>query len=132
MITIKEIAALAQVSPSTVSNVLHGRSHKMREDTLKLVKKIIQEYNYISNMSGRTLGRYGSKIIVVVMNYVRRDELNAMQDPFLRDIISALEHEIRSAGFFLMLYISANGNYSVDPLNSACLSKILQNYYIYI
>ncbi|MDR0628839.1 MAG: LacI family transcriptional regulator [Treponema sp.] len=31
-----------------------------------------------------------------------------MQDPFLRDIISALEHEIRSAGFFLMLYISAN------------------------
>lgn len=108
MITIKEIAALAQVSPSTVSNVLQGRSHKMRADTLKRVKKLIKEYNYIANMSGRTLGRYGSKIIAVVMNYVRRDELNAMQDPFLGGIIGALEHEIRSAGFFLMLYISAN------------------------
>ncbi|MDR1987085.1 MAG: LacI family transcriptional regulator [Treponema sp.] len=108
MITIKEIAALAQVSPSTVSNVLHGRSHKMKADTLKRVKQIIKEYNYISNMSGRTLGRYGSKIIAVVMNYVRRDELNAMQDPFLGGILGALEHEIRTAGFFLMLYISAN------------------------
>jgi LacI family transcriptional regulator len=108
MITIKEIAALAQVSPTTVSNVLHGRSHKMKEDTMKRIKKIIQEYNYISNMSGRTLGRYGSKIIAVVMNYVRRDELNPMQDPFIGSIIGALEHEIRSAGFFLMLYISAN------------------------
>jgi LacI family transcriptional regulator len=108
MITIKEIAALAQVSPSTVSNVLHGRSHKMMEATLKRVQTIIREHNYVSNMSGRTLGRYGSKIIAVVMNYTRRNELNAMQDPFLGGIIGTLEHEIRSAGFFLMLYISAD------------------------
>jgi LacI family transcriptional regulator len=107
MLSIKKIAALAGVSPSTVSNALHGRSHKMKAETLERVRKLIDENNYVSNMSGRTLGRYGSKIIAVVINYERRDELNAMQDPFLGEIIGALEHEIRTAGFFLMLYISA-------------------------
>lgn len=108
MITIKEIAQLAKVSPSTVSNVLHGREHKMKTNTLERVRTVIKENNYVSNMSGRTLGRYGSKIIAVVMNYKWRDELNAMQQPFLGEILGSLEHEIRTCGYFMMLYISAN------------------------
>jgi LacI family transcriptional regulator len=108
MITIKQIAEIAGVSPSTVSNVLQGRIHKMTKETLERVRQTINENNYVSNMSGRMLGRYGSKLIGVVMNYDRRDEVNAMQDPFLGGIIGDLEHEIRNAGYFMMLYISGN------------------------
>jgi LacI family transcriptional regulator len=108
MITINEIARLAGVSPTTVSNVLHGRTAKMAPETLERVRRLIKENNYVSNMSGRTLGRYGSKIIGVIRNYERRDEINAIQDPFFSEIIGALEHEIRHRGYFMMLYISAD------------------------
>jgi LacI family transcriptional regulator len=108
MITIKHIAEIAGVRSSTVSNVLQGRIHKMTQETLERVRQAISENNYVSNMSGRMLGRYGSKLIAVVMNFDRRDEINAMQDPFLGGIIGDLEHEIRKAGYFMMLYISGN------------------------
>lgn len=108
MITIKQIAEIAGVSPSTVSNVLQGRTHKMTKETLERVRQVINENDYVSNMSGRTLGRYGSKLIGVVMNFDQRDEVNAIQDPFWGGIIGDLEHEIRNAGYFMMLYISRN------------------------
>ncbi|MDR2619093.1 MAG: LacI family DNA-binding transcriptional regulator, partial [Treponema sp.] len=81
MITIKQIAEIAGVSPSTVSNVLQGRTHKMTKETLERVRQVISENDYVSNMSGRTLGRYGSKLIGVVMNFDQRDEVNAIKDP---------------------------------------------------
>jgi LacI family transcriptional regulator len=80
----------------------------MTKETLERVRRAITENNYVSNMSGRMLGRYGSKLIGVVMNFDRRDEVNAMQDPFWGGIIGDLEHEIRKAGYFMMLYISGN------------------------
>jgi LacI family transcriptional regulator len=97
-----------------VSNVLNGRIHKMRGETLERVRQVIAENNYVSNMSGRTLGKYGSRIIAVVIAWEWRDELNAMQDPFLGEMIGALEHEIRKAGYFLMLYISAQIHESLN------------------
>jgi LacI family transcriptional regulator len=125
MITIKKVAELARVSPSTVSNVLQGRVHKMKSDTLERVRDIIKRYDYVANMSGRTLGKYGSKIIAVVMNYAWRESLNAMQHPFFSEILGALEYEIRSAGFFMMLYISANAEESLRMAASWNVEGIL-------
>jgi LacI family transcriptional regulator len=42
------------------------------------------------------------------VTYARRDELNVAQDPFYGEIIGALEHEIRTGGYFMMLYTSAD------------------------
>ena len=70
MISVKKIAELARVSPSTVSNVIHGRFGKMKAETLERVRRVLKENNYVSNMNGRTLGRHGSKIIAVVMDYL--------------------------------------------------------------
>ncbi|WP_198429879.1 LacI family DNA-binding transcriptional regulator [Treponema primitia] len=114
----KHIAEIAQVSPSTVSNVLHGRVTKMTKETLERVQRAIRDNNYVSNMSGRTLGKYGSKIIGIVMIYNRRDELNAMQAPFFSEIIGSLEHEIRTRGYFMMLYISADAEESLRMARS--------------
>jgi LacI family transcriptional regulator len=102
----KEIAELAGVSRSTVSHVLHGRTHKMTAETLERVQRVIKENNYVPNMGGRMFANYGSKIIGVVINYDIRDEVDVLQDPFFSKIISTLEHEIRTNGYFMMLYIS--------------------------
>ena len=108
MITIKGIAELAGVSPTTVSNVINGRDKKMSPETLEKVRAVLAETNYVSNMAGRLLANHGSRIIGLIMLNARRDEKNAIQDPFLSEIIGALEYEIRTAGYFMMLYTAAS------------------------
>lgn len=108
MVTIKEIAERAGVAPTTVSNVLHGRTKKMSKETLERVQKVIEESHYVTNMGARLLANYGSKIIGVIMTYGRREEQNAIQDPFFAEVIGALEKEIRLSGYFMMLYTSGS------------------------
>lgn len=114
MISIKEIAYLAGVSPTTVSNVLHGRTDKMSADTLQKVRKVIKEQNYVSNMAGRLLGNYGSKIIGVIMTYGRRTEMNVTQSPFYSEILGALEEEIRKKKYYMMFYTSSGVEESIQ------------------
>ena len=114
MISIKEIAYLAEVSPTTVSNVLHGRTDKMSADTLQKVRKVIKEQNYVSNMAGRLLGNYGSKIIGVIMTYSRRTEMNVTQSPFYSEILGALEREIRKKNYYMMFYTSSGVEESIQ------------------
>lgn len=106
--TIKKLARLAGVGPTTVSNVLHGQTHKMRAETLERVRGILEETKYTPNMGGRLLANYGSRLIGVIMTYSRRNELNVSRDPFHGELIGALEQAIRTGGYFMMLYTSAN------------------------
>ena len=106
MITIKDMAEIAGVSPTTVANVLHGRTKKMSKETLKKVQDVIDRSNYVSNMGARVLANYGSRIIGVIMNYDRRAENNALSDPFYGTIVGALEKEIREHGYYMMLYMA--------------------------
>ena len=95
MITIKDMADIAGVSPTTVANVLHGRTKKMSKETLSKVQEVIDHSNYVSNMGARVLANYGSRIIGVIMNYNRRTENNVFSDPFYGMIVGSLEKEIR-------------------------------------
>ena len=108
MITIKDMAEIAGVSPTTVANVLHGRTKKMSKETLKKVQDVINQSHYVSNMGARVLANYGSRIIGVIMNYDRRAENNAMADPFYGTIVGALEKEIREHGYYMMLYMAGS------------------------
>ena len=55
MNTIQDVAALAQVSVSTVSNVLNGREARMRPETLERVRRAIAELRFRPNQSARML-----------------------------------------------------------------------------
>lgn len=114
MVSIKDIANLAGVSPTTVSNVLHGRIEKMSADTLQKVREVIKEQNYVSNMAGRLLANYGSKIIGVIMTYERRNEVNVVQSPFYSEILGALENEIRKKEYYMMFYTSGGVEESIQ------------------
>jgi LacI family transcriptional regulator len=108
MITIKDMAYKAGVSPTTISNVLNGRTGKLSKETLVRVQKVINESNYVSNMGARLLANNGSRILGVIIMYGRRDEQIATQDPFYSEIIGSLEHEIRQIGYYMMLYTSGS------------------------
>lgn len=113
LVTIKDLARLAGVSPTTVSNVLHNRTEKVSSETLDKVQSVIKETKYVSNMGGRLLAKHGSRIISVILTEGHRNELNVTQSPFMSEIVGALEKNIRDKGYFMMLYTSADYDESI-------------------
>jgi LacI family transcriptional regulator len=118
MVTIKQLARMVGVSATTVSNVLHGREHKMNAEILKKVKAVIKETSYVPHMGGRLLGNHGSRIIGIIISWALRDTSNIIQGPFFSEIIGVMEHEIRKEGYFLMLYTSGSVEESIQMAGS--------------
>ena len=108
MVTIKEVAELADVSPTTVSNVLHGRTQKVSPETLEKVQSILREKNYVSNMGAQILGNHGSRLIALVLAYRPSERAYLVEDPFVSSVIGSVEQAVRKYGYFMILYNNPN------------------------
>lgn len=102
--TIKQIADSLGVSTATVSNVIHGHLEKMSPETAQNIREQLEKYQYIPNMGARMLAKGDSEIVGVITNYPNREEKLALQDPFVSEMLGALENAIRANGYFTMLY----------------------------
>ena len=71
MIRIKDIAEKAGVSPTTVSNVIHGKTGRVSGETVEKINRILEEMNYVPSISARMLAREHSGLIGVVLGYTR-------------------------------------------------------------
>jgi DNA-binding LacI/PurR family transcriptional regulator len=65
--TITDVANLAGVSPSTVSNLLNGRSQRMRSSTQERILNAIDELGYTPNQAARQLKTGHSPIIGLIV-----------------------------------------------------------------
>ena len=67
-ITIHEVAALAQVSPMTVSRVINGNAN-VREATREQVMRAVRELGYTPNLAARSLAAaQGTRIALIYTN----------------------------------------------------------------
>ena len=106
MITIKEIAKELNMSTTTVSNVIHGKTGEVSDATIKIVEDYLKKVDYVPNINARNLAQNESKIIGVALK-ARADKYeNLLMDPFVSELIGGIEESIRNAGYFMMLYIS--------------------------
>ncbi len=106
MITIKEIAKQLNMSTTTVSNVIHGKTGEVSPATIKIVEDYLKKVDYVPNINARNLAQNESKIIGVALK-ARADKYeNLLMDPFVSELIGGIEESIRKAGYFMMLYIS--------------------------
>lgn len=106
MITIKEIATQLNMSTTTVSNVIHGKTGEVSPATIKKVEDYLKKVDYVPNINARNLAQNESKIIGVALK-ARADKYeNLLMDPFVSELIGGIEEAIRNAGYFMMLYIS--------------------------
>lgn len=104
MATIREIAKLTNVSPTTVSNVIHGRTGKVSVENVRRIQKALRECGYFPKYSLEAMQKGKTRIIGVVaytFNYYK----SLIDDAFYGYIIGALEKEIRKAGYYTMLLI---------------------------
>ncbi|AOZ95684.1 LacI family DNA-binding transcriptional regulator [Butyrivibrio hungatei] len=108
MITIKEIAKQLNMSTTTVSNVIHGKTGEVSEETTKIVQDFLKKVDYVPNINARNLAQNESKIIGLALK-ARADKYeNLIMDPFVSVLIGGVEETIRNAGYFMMLYISSD------------------------
>ena len=64
-ITIKDVAAAAGTSVSTVSKVINGH-YSISEETAARVRRVMQELNYYPNASAQSFARGTTKTIAVL------------------------------------------------------------------
>ena len=104
MATIKEIAEMAGVSTTTVSNVIHGKTKRVAPSTIEKVEHLIKEVGYVQKMGLRVLNKENSQLIAVVINYHKDFKDSILGDPFYGKIIGFIEEYLQSYGYYMMLY----------------------------
>ena len=102
-VRICDIAEELGVSTATVSNVIHGKTKKISDETVKRVMERIEERQYIPNMAGILLARNSSKIIGVFINDHEKYEGHTLDDFFISSSLNHLSTEIENSGQFMMV-----------------------------
>lgn len=102
-VTIKEIAEELGLSTATVSNVIHGKTKKISEKTIKKVQEKLEESGYIPNMAAVLLAQNSSKIVCVVLSDDPKYEGKMLEDPFVSKMIGGISKELDRIGYFMML-----------------------------
>ena len=97
--TLNEIAEKLQLSPSTVSRVINGKSN-VSEKTRKKVELALKEYNYVPNLIARSL-KTSSKFIGVIFPDIK--------NPYFTEVISGIEEILREKEYTI-LYLNTNNS----------------------
>lgn len=103
MVTIKQIAEEAGVSPTTVSNVLYGRKQKVSPNTVERIQKLLDKHNYIPRLGLNALTNRKSNMIGVLINTPEFMERTPFEKPFYGNVVGTLEKVFREEGYYLMI-----------------------------
>lgn len=110
MITIKEISEKANVSTTTVSNVINGKTGHVSKAVIEKIEFLLREYHYVSPMGLRVLSKANSKIVGMVSFNDKRFDDTIYADPFYGAIVGIVEQKLREAGYYMMLYSASDIN----------------------
>lgn len=102
-VRIADVADALGLSTATVSKVIHGKTEKISDETVKRVQQELERSGYIPNMAGILLARNNSRIIGVVVNDHEKYEGRVLEDGFVMSSLNALSHEVNEKGYFLMI-----------------------------
>lgn len=106
-VRISDIAEELGLSTATVSNVIHGKTKKISDETVKRVQEVLEKRAYIPSMAGILLAQNNSKIVGIVVNDHEKYEGRVLEDGFIAASINALSREIDKAGYFMMVKVTS-------------------------
>lgn len=102
-ITIRDVAKIAGVSPSTVSKVIN-KSPLISQKTVDHVNSIVQELQYVPNTRARNFAKQETKNVVFLTLFEKH---MALLNPYIFEILSGAEQIVKENGFYIN-YISAS------------------------
>lgn len=109
-VRIVDIAEELGVSTATVSNVIHGKTKKISDRTVKRVQELLEKRQYIPSMAGLLLSQNNSRIIGVVVHDHIKYEGKALEDAFIASSLNALVFELEKSGYFMMVKATKDWN----------------------
>lgn len=114
MIRLQDIADMAGVSRTTVSNVINGNTKRVSQKTIDKITAILKEQNYVPNMGSMMLSGHGSRIIGVVLGFTYAHGMQSLQDPFVGELVGTIQMETEEKGYYVMLIGGENIQNVVD------------------
>lgn len=109
-VRIVDIAEELGVSTATVSNVIHGKTKKISDQTVKRVQELLEKRQYIPSMAGILLSQNNSRIIGVVVNDHIKYEGKVLEDGFVAAALNALLYELQKSDYFMMVKATGDWN----------------------
>lgn len=95
MITIKEIAAILCVSPTTVSNVVNGHTEKMSVTTRKRIEDALVKYGFNKVQHEED---YSKALKLVTVDFYLRNKEKVFMDPFCSELMDAICEKLQEYG----------------------------------
>jgi len=111
--TIKDIAALAGVSHTTVSRVLNNKPD-VKPETRKYILEIIKKYNYQPNASAVTMSSKKSNCIGLIISY--KEELVLMNTHYA-EVIRGITSVLNKVGYFTLFCYTNKEDYIYNVYN---------------
>lgn len=102
-VRISDIAQELGLSTATVSNVIHGKTAKISEQTVRRVQQALEQRQYIPSMAGILLAQNASRIIGIFVNDHEKYEGHTLDDVFIASSLNHLSTEIEAHGYFMMV-----------------------------
>jgi LacI family transcriptional regulator len=103
VVTLKDIAQQAGVSPMTVSRVVNQQFGKVSEQTVQRIQRIIQESGYVPNSAARSLSGKSTRLIAVLVQGVE----NALEYPYNATMTGHICYYVQSRGYSpILCYIN--------------------------
>jgi len=120
-ITIKDIAKLANVSPSTVSRVI-SNSPKISQETKEKVYKAMKELNYEPNVIARSLANNSTRILGLILP-TSEDDL--FENPFFMQAMKGISVYAQKKGYYTMYAFSDNEEKELEFIKHYVRSKLV-------
>ncbi|MFA9558373.1 LacI family DNA-binding transcriptional regulator [Evansella sp. AB-rgal1] len=109
-LTIRDIARMAGVSPSTVSKIINNYG-EIGSSTKDKVNKIIEETGYKPTFSAKALATKKSNLIGII--YAGKVNVN-LNHPFFNEVMNHFKRTVGNLGYDLLIFSNENFNLNLE------------------
>lgn len=95
MITIKEIASILGISPTTVSNVVNGHTEKMSSATRQRIEQALVQYGFEKTVHQE---EYGKALKLISVDFCLRYKESVIADPFCAELLNSICMKLQEYG----------------------------------
>jgi DNA-binding LacI/PurR family transcriptional regulator len=120
--TIKDVAKLANVSPSTVSRVI-ANNPKISDETKQRVYDAIEELKYHPNAIARSLASKSTNTLGLVLPNEAED---LFKNPFFIQIMTGISVYAQKKGYYIMYAFSKSEEEELEFISSYTGSKLVE------